>query len=236
MFLAIDAILTPAQAAALRTAAETLAFSDGRATAGRIAREIKANDQAVASADLDAIRARATDALMAHPVFTAAARPKAMTPLILSRYRDGQAYGTHVDDALMGGLRTDLSFTLFLSEPASYDGGALVVADALEERAFRPGAGSLILYPSTTLHRVEPIQRRQNRRRARNCHINAEPTRGTRLCLVGWVQSWIRDAGQREILFDLDRAIADVLAREGKSVLLDTLARTRSNLIRMWAA
>lgn len=218
MFLAIDAILTPAQAAALRTAAETLAFSDGRATAGRIAREIKANDQAVASADLDAIRARATDALMAHPVFTAAARPKAMTPLILSRYRDGQAYGIHVDDALMGGLRTDLSFTLFLSEPASYDGGALVVADALEERAFRPGAGSLILYPSTTLHRVEPV------------------TRGTRLCLVGWVQSWIRDAGQREILFDLDRAIADVLAREGKSVLLDTLARTRSNLIRMWAA
>jgi PKHD-type hydroxylase len=217
MFLAIDAILTPAEATALCTAAESLVFADGRATAGRIAREIKANDQAVASAELEAIRARVTDALMAHPVFVAAARPKAMTPLILSRYQGGQSYGTHVDDALMGGLRTDLSFTLFLSQPRSYDGGALVVADAIEERAFRLDAGSLILYPSTTLHRVEPV------------------SRGTRLCLVGWVQSWIRDAGQREILFDLDRAVAEVHAREGKSALLDTLTKTRSNLLRMWA-
>ncbi len=217
MFLAIDAILTEAEAAALRAVAETLAFADGRATAGRIAREIKANDQAVASADLEAIQARVTDALMAHPVFVAAARPKAMTPLILSRYRGGQSYGPHVDDALMGGIRTDLSFTLFLSDPDSYEGGALIVADTVEERAFRLGAGSLILYPSTTLHRVEPV------------------TRGTRLCLVGWVQSWIRDTAQREILFDLDCAIAEVHGREGKSALLDTLTRTRSNLLRMWA-
>lgn len=217
MFLAIDGILTAPEAAALRGAAETLDFADGRATAGRIAREIKANDQAVASPALDAIRAKATAALMAHPVFAAAARPKAMTPLILSRYREGQTYGMHVDDALMQGLRTDLSFTLFLSEPESYDGGALVVADTAEERAFRLAPGGLLLYPSTTLHRVEPV------------------TRGTRLCLVGWVQSWIRDAGQREILFDLDRAIADLLSRDGKTALVDTLTKTRSNLIRMWA-
>ena len=118
----------------------------------------------------------------------------------------------------MQGLRTDLSFTLFLSESESYDGGALVIADTAEERAFRLAPGALLLYPSTTLHRVERV------------------TRGTRLCLVGWVQSWIRDAGQREILFDLDRAIADLLAREGKTPLLDTLTKTRSNLIRMWAA
>lgn len=218
MFLAIDGILTPAETNALRGVAENLTFADGRATAGRIAQAIKANDQAVPSADLDAIRAKATAALMAHPVFAAAARPKAMTPLILSRYREGQTYGMHVDDALMQGLRTDLSFTLFLSDPDGYDGGALVVSDAVEERAVRLAPGSALLYPSTTLHRVEPV------------------TRGTRLCLVGWVQSWIRDAGQREVLFDLDRAIADVLAREGKSALLDTLTKTRSNLIRMWAA
>ncbi len=218
MILAIDGILTPAETAALRDAAGGLDFTDGRATAGRIARAIKANDQAVPSDDLDAIRAKATAALMAHPVFAAAARPKAMTPLILSRYREGQTYGMHVDDALMQGLRTDLSFTLFLSDPESYDGGALVVSDAVEERAFRLAPGSALLYPSTTLHRVEPV------------------TRGTRLCLVGWAQSWIRDAGQREVLFDLDRAIADVLAREGRSALLDTLTKTRSNLIRMWAA
>lgn len=217
MFLAIDGILTVAEAAALRGVAETLTFADGRATAGRIAREIKSNDQAEPSDDLDAIRAKVTEALMAHPVFAAAARPKAMTRLILSRYREGQTYGMHVDDALMQGIRTDLSFTLFLSDPDSYEGGALIVADTAEERAFKLSPGNLILYPSTTLHRVEPV------------------TKGTRLCLVGWVQSWIRDAGQREILFDLDRAIADVHAREGKSALLDTLTKTRSNLIRMWA-
>jgi PKHD-type hydroxylase len=217
MFLAIDAVLTPAETTALRRAAETLTFADGRTTAGRIARQTKANDQAVACPELEAIQAKVTEALMAHPVFAAAARPKAMTRLILSRYREGQTYGMHVDDALMQGIRTDLSFTLFLSEPESYDGGALVVADTAEERAFRLAPGSLILYPSTTLHRVDPV------------------TRGTRLAIVGWVQSWIRDAGQREILFDLDRAIADVLGREGKSALLDTLTKTRSNLLRMWA-
>ncbi|MCB2116722.1 MAG: Fe2+-dependent dioxygenase [Rhodobacteraceae bacterium] len=218
MFLVLDGVLTPAEAAALHGAAETLPFDDGRKTAGAIARAIKANDQAAPSEGLEAIRAKVAAALMAHPVFRSAARPKAMTPLILSRYRAGQTYGMHVDDALMQGLRTDLSFTLFLGEPETYDGGALVVADTAEERAFKLSAGSLILYPSTTLHRVEPV------------------TRGTRLCLVGWVQSWIRDAGQREILFDLDRAIAEILGREGKTSLLDTLSKTRSNLLRMWAA
>ena len=218
MFIAIDDVLNASEVAALKGAAETLSFADGRATAGKIARQIKANDQAVPSPELEAIQAKVTAALMAHPVFTSAARPKAMTKLILSRYREGQTYGMHVDDALMQGLRTDLSFTLFLNDLDSYEGGALITADTAEERAFKLGPGDLILYPSTALHRVEPV------------------TKGTRLCIVGWVQSWIRDAGQREILFDLDRAIAGVHAREGKSVLLDTLTKTRSNLIRMWAA
>ncbi|MGB3315799.1 MAG: Fe2+-dependent dioxygenase [Albidovulum sp.] len=218
MFIAIEGVLNANEVAALKGAAETLSFADGRATAGKIAREIKANDQAVPSPGLEAIQTKVTTALMAHPVFTSAARPKAMTKLILSRYREGQTYGMHVDDALMQGLRTDLSFTLFLNDPDSYEGGALIIADTAEERAFKLAPGDLILYPSTALHRVEPV------------------TAGTRLCIVGWVQSWIRDAGQREILFDLDRSIAEVHAREGKSALLDTLTKTRSNLIRMWAA
>ena len=98
-----------------------------------------------------------TAALMANPLFLSAARPRALTPLILSRYRQGQTYGLRVDDALMGGIRTDLSFTLFLAPPESYDGGALVVQDRIEERAIRLGPGDLVLYPSTTLHRVEPV-------------------------------------------------------------------------------
>lgn len=116
-----------------------------------------------------------------------------------------------------GGLRTDLSFTLFLCDPASHDGGALVTEDTLETRAIRPGAGDLILYPSTTLHRVEPV------------------TRGERLAVVGWVKSLIRRADQREILFDLDQAVEAAHALEGKSAQFDRLAKTRANLIRMWA-
>lgn len=217
MILALESVLAPAEAAVLCTEAEALAFGDGRATAGRYAREVKANDQATPSAARDAILARAEAALRAHPVFASAARPRAMTPLVLSRYREGQTYGLHVDDALMGGLRTDLSFTLFLSDPETYEGGELVIEDVLEPRALRLSAGDAILYPSTTLHRVAPV------------------TRGTRLAVVGWVESWIRDPSRREILFDLDRAVAEVHARDGRGALFDTLAKSRSNLLRMWA-
>lgn len=217
MILVLEAVLKPAEAAVLAAEAADLAFADGRATAGRHARAVKANDQALPSPARDAVLARAEAALRAHPVFASAARPRAMTPLILSRYREGQTYGLHVDDALMGGVRTDLSFTLFLSDPSGYDGGELVIEDTLESRAFRLSAGDAILYPSTTLHRVAPV------------------TRGVRLAVVGWVESWLRDPRQREILFDLDRAVAEIHARDGHSALFDTLAKTRSNLLRIWA-
>jgi PKHD-type hydroxylase len=218
MFLALQQVLKPGEVAALRAAAAALDFGDGRATAGRYVRDIKANDQARPSPDLEAVQAKVSTALMAHPVFASAARPRAMTKLIVSRYREGQTYGMHVDDALMHGVRTDLSFTLFLNDPESYEGGALVVADSAEERAFKLSAGDAILYPSSTLHRVEPVRA------------------GTRLCVVGWVQSWIRSDEQREILFDLDRSIASLFEAGGKSELFDTLCKTRSNLLRMWAA
>ncbi len=217
MILVLQEVLAPAEAAVLLRESAGLGFGDGRATAGRYAREVKANDQALPSTARDAILARAEAALRAHPVFASAARPRAMTPLMLSRYRQGQTYGLHVDDALMGGLRTDLSFTLLLSDPTGYDGGALVIEDTLEPRAFRLNAGDAILYPSTTLHRVTPV------------------TRGERIAIVGWVESWLRDPAQREILFDLDRAVAEVHARDGHCDLFNTLAKTRSNLLRIWA-
>lgn len=217
MFLVLPAVLSPAEAAVLVEAASDLPYDDGRTTAGRFVRDIKANDQAVATPERDAILSRVEQGLRAHPLFRAAARPKALTPLILSRYRAGQTYGLHVDDALMGGLRTDLSFTLFLADPDSYDGGALIVEDSLEARAIKLQAGDAILYPSSTLHRVDPV------------------TKGTRLAVVGWVQSLIRDPAQREMLFDLDQAVETVFARDGKSDLFDRLAKTRSNLLRLWA-
>ena len=214
--LVIGPLLPPADLAAVQEAAAALPFGDGRATAGRHAQGVKSNDQAQPGAELDAVLAKVEAALRAHSLFQSAARPKALTRLIVSRYNIGQTYGLHVDNALMQGLRTDLSFTLFLSDPESYDGGALVIEDHFEARAIKLSAGEVILYPSSTLHRVEPV------------------TRGTRLAVVGWVQSLIRDPAQREILFDLDQAVDACFAAEGKSAQFDRLSKTRSNLLRMW--
>lgn len=217
MFIAIGGVLDAHEAAAVREIAASLPFEDGRATAGRYAREVKRNDQAARSPERDAALKKVEAALLANETFAAAARPRRIARLLLSRYRPGQAYGAHVDDALMGGARCDLSFTLFLSKPESYAGGGLVVEDPLEERRVRLGAGDLILYPSNTLHRVEPV------------------TEGERLAVVGWATSWVRDPARREALFDLDLAIREVHARDGKTPLFDRLAKTRSNLLRMWA-
>ena len=216
MMLALDALFDRATLTALQQEAAALVFEDGGATAGRFAGTVKANDQAAASDIRDAIFSRVTQALHAHPVFASAARPAALTPMILSRYRAGQTYGLHVDNALMGGMRTDLSFTLFLSDPDSYEGGALILEDSFEAQVVKLPVGSVFLYPSTRLHRVEPVRS------------------GTRLAVVGWVQSHIRCAQQREVLFDLDRAIEALYAAEGKTPLFDTFAKTRSNLLRMW--
>ncbi len=214
--LVIQAVLSEAEVSVLQKAAQELRFDDGKKTAGRFVRDIKANDQAAASPERDALLAMVEQAVRNNPVFRAAARPKAMTPLMLSRYREGQTYGLHVDDAMMQGLRSDLSFTLFLADPSSYDGGALIIEDSLESREIKLAAGDMILYPTNTLHQVEPV------------------TRGTRLAVVGWVQSLLRDPAQREMLFDLDQACEAVFAQQGKSPLLDKLSKTRSNLLRMW--
>jgi len=217
MFLVIGNVLDEHEVAAVREAAAALTFEDGRATAGRFAREVKANAQAAASPERDAILAKVEAALMANPLFLAAARPRRIVRLLVSRYREGQTYGTHVDDAIMAGARTDLSFTLFLSEEAAYEGGALVVEDALEARSVKLAPGDMVLYPSNTLHRVEPV------------------SAGERLAVVGWAQSWVREPERREVLFDLEQSLTEVHAAQGKSALFDRLAKTRTNLLRMWA-
>lgn len=215
--LVIEGLVSAVEVSVMREAAGALRFGDGRATAGKFARDVKANDQAMASPELDAVLTHVERALAGNALFRSAARPRAMTRLILSRYRAGQTYGLHVDDALMQGLRTDLSFTLFLADPENYDGGALIIEDRFESRAIKLAAGDLILYPATTLHRVQEV------------------TRGERLAVVGWVQSLIRDGGQRDILFDLDQAVESEFVAHGKSEQFDLLAKTRSNLLRLWA-
>ncbi|MFO1090007.1 MAG: Fe2+-dependent dioxygenase [Hyphomicrobiales bacterium] len=218
MFLRIADALTETQVDSIveRLSVPGL-FEDGASTAGWHARAVKHNEQARTDTLTEALAAEVTAALLAHPVFASAARPKKFVRVLFSRYRPGMAYGTHVDDALMDGERTDLSFTLFLSDPATYEGGALIVEEPFGDRRIRLNRGELILYPSGSLHRVEPV------------------ARGERLAVVGWVRSVVRDAEAREMLFDLDQAVAAARTPDGASRVLDLLLKTRANLLRRWA-
>lgn len=219
MLLQIAQVLPPALLAQCQVLAEAGAqFVDGKETAGWHARERKHNLQARPDAALKAVFAQVEKALLAHELLIAAGRPKAIVRLLLSRYETGMSYGAHVDDAIMGGQRTDLSFTLFLNAPDRYEGGSLVIDEPAGERAFKMEPGALLLYPSTSLHRVEPV------------------SSGTRLVIVGWIRSLVRDAQEREILFDLERIIAAQRAKQTQDgATLELLLKTRSNLLRRWA-
>lgn len=203
----------------MREAAAAIAFRDGRASAGAQARLVKANEQAEPGDPVaDRIKEAVAHAVMSHAEFRLAQRPKRVSGVILSRYSPGMEYGTHVDHPLSGGdMRRDVSFTLFLSEPETYEGGALTIIDGGGEREFRLPAGGLIAYPATSVHRVSKV------------------TRGERLAVVGWAQSMIRDAGRRELLYDLNVARLDLFEKHGKSENSDKLAKCAANLFRMWA-
>ena len=217
MQIVIGNLLSAADLKTVRTALKAARFVDGRATAGFAARRVKNNEQVDASdRSLDKIRQLVTERILGHEIFRMAVRPKALTPLLFARYEKGKNYGSHVDDAMMGALRTDVSFTLFLSDPKTYSGGELVIESAAGEDAYKPPAGSLVAYPTTALHRV------------------AHVTRGERLVCVGWARSLIRDAAKRELLFDLDSARRAMFKREGKSAEYDLVAKSTANLMRMW--
>lgn len=217
MQLVIADVLSAEDAAEIRAALAHAPFEDGARTAGWNARLVKDNEQARDSATLRLLRERVEGAIGKNELFGLAVRPKALTPLVFSRYGGGQAYGSHVDNPLMGGIRTDVSFTLFLAEPEAYDGGELVIESPSGEDAVKLPAGHMVVYPSTALHRVEPV------------------TRGERVAAVGWAQSHIRDAAQRELLFDLETARRRLFDRLGKTEDLDLLAKSAANLVRMWA-
>jgi PKHD-type hydroxylase len=210
-------LLDPETVAALRAALGEGPFEDGRKTAGWHARLVKNNLQAGDAPLLKGVIRKIEAALAANEVFQAAALPRDIVSIMINRYDEGMEYGAHVDDALMHGKRTDVSFTIFLSAPEDYDGGDLVVSGMDAERAVKLPPGFAVVYPSGALHRVEKV------------------TRGSRLAAVGWVRSLVRRPDQREILFDLSRSVKDVFEREGKSPLFDSLTQTRTRLLRMWA-
>lgn len=191
-------------------------FIDGRVTAGWSARLVKNNEQAKSDDALDELRATLEKRILGNEVFQLAAQPKVLTPILISRYAPGRRYGTHVDDPLMSGVRTDLSFTLFLSEPDTYEGGELVMETSSGEQPYKLPAGAMIVYPSTTLHCVRPVET------------------GLRVAAVGWVRSYIRSAECREILFDLETARREMFQREGKTPAFDLLSKCSSNLLRLW--
>jgi PKHD-type hydroxylase len=218
MQMTIAGVLAPDDLSLIRAAFDTAAFVDGRETAGWAAKGVKNNLQAKAGdAAMDAARALVKERLLAHGLFAMAARPKQLSNLLFARYELGMAYGAHVDDALMGGLRSDISFTLFIDEPETYEGGELVMETSAGETAVKAPAGALFIYPSTTLHRV------------------AKLNSGVRRVCVGWAQSFVRSAEQREILFDLDTARRAVFNASGKNAEFDLVSKSLANLMRMWA-
>ncbi len=218
MILQIADLLAPHELALLcdDLRADEDSFISGKATAGWAAREVKHNDQSSGQAAKAAI-AHVREALMDNSVFLAAVRPKEVFGLLVSRYREGMSYGTHADNPLMNGKRTDLSFTVFLNAPEDYEGGELVIDSNDGDHSIKLPAGSVVVYPSTSLHRV------------------TEVTRGQRLVVVGWVRSFIRNAEQREILFDLEQVVTGLRAANAERAILDRIFKTRNNLIRLWA-
>jgi PKHD-type hydroxylase len=211
-------LMDKATVASLIALMERAGFVDGRTTAGEMAAQVKNNNQ-VDNDDplMPQMRQILNECLEKSYLFHSAARPRHVRPALFSRYVPGMEYGNHVDEAIMNGMRMDLAFTLFLSDPDSYDGGELVIDNPTGEQEIKLPAGSAVLYPATSLHRVAPV------------------TRGQRLAAVTWIRSMLRDAGQREIIFDLDRIYEALFKRDGKTLETDLLAKTQSNLLRMWA-
>ncbi|MFM7286751.1 MAG: Fe2+-dependent dioxygenase [Cyanobium sp.] len=193
------------------------AWRPGVETAGWHAREVKNNHQLDRGSALHQQLATAVqEQLEAQPLVQAAAFPRRIHGVLFSRSGVGEGYGRHVDNAWMAGGRTDLSFTVWLSEPDTYQGGELVLESPYGEETFRLPAGHALVYPSTLLHRVEPV------------------SHGERMVAVGWIESRIRQADQRELLFELDTARRALFARSGKDDVFDLISRSYSNLLRAW--
>ncbi len=197
---------------------------DGRATAGAQAQRVKDNQQLDQDDPLVAQLGNwILEALGRHELFLSAALPLKVLPPRFNRYAGGGSYGAHIDNAVFSvpgsphRIRSDLSATLFFSDPDEYDGGELIVEDTYGTQRVKLPRGHMLLYPGTSLHRVAPV------------------TRGARIASFFWVQSLVRDDGQRGLLFQLDRAIQALRARDADAPELSSLLGVYHNLVRRWA-
>lgn len=193
-------------------------FLDGGRTAGKTARAVKKNLQADPKASSVVAAARLVEgALRKHPLVANAAHPDKLSNIIISRYDAGMTYGSHVDNAFIQGTRTDLSFTLFLSDPADYDGGELVLQKHDGDDVIKLPQGSVYIYPSHEIHYVAPV------------------TRGVRYAAVGWIQSRVKSDEHRTVLFDLYLALQQMADNEENKQARLQILKVRNNLMRMWA-
>lgn len=224
MLIEIEALLSTAELDEVRRQLLAQPWVDGKVTAGVQSAQVKANrqldeDNPLARQLGELILRRLSD----NALFMSAALPKRIYPPLFNRYGGGEAFGFHVDNAIRGikgvreRVRTDLSATLFLADPASYDGGELVIRDTFGEQRVKLPAGHLVLYPGSSLHRVEPV------------------TRGERLASFFWIESLVREDGQRQMLLDMDVAIQRLTAQGADDQSLLELTGVYHNLLRRWS-
>ncbi|MEO1302117.1 MAG: Fe2+-dependent dioxygenase [Myxococcota bacterium] len=217
-FFIDDVLDRPTFEAIAETLRDERLFEDGRSTARGVAKSVKNNEQARSS---DGVIRAALEmiekALWSNADFQAAAIPEKIARITLSRYTEGMRYGEHVDEAFISGVRTDLSFTLFLSDPESYVGGELVIRRHDGDESVKLPSASLYLYPSNSLHSVSTVES------------------GIRLAAVGWVRSRVRSDEQRAVLYDLHQALRQLPRDDATQGLRLNLLRARNSLLRMWA-
>lgn len=224
MLLHIPQVLTKDEVAEIRQALDAEGWVDGLQTSGVQASEIKRNRQlAVDSPAFAPLSQRIAAALSRHPLFVAAALPKHILPPMFNRYENGGEYGNHIDNAIQTDrfsgqkIRTDVSTTVFLSEPEEYEGGILVAEDSYGAHEVKLAAGDAIVYPSTSLHRVEPV------------------TKGVRVASFLWTQSLVRDPWRRAMLFDLDMTILKLRGQIGNTPEVVALTGHYHKLLQQWA-
>lgn len=225
MLITIPEVLTAKAATDLRDQIIAAEWIDGNATSGAGAASVKHNRQLPEDADVTRqAQAQVTAALMDNAAFLSAALPHSVFPPLFNRYGPGEDFGLHVDNAIRfhgqsgARIRTDLSCTLFLTDPGTYEGGELEIEGHLGPARYKLPAGHAILYPSTSLHRVTPV------------------TRGERISCFFWLQSLVADNAAREMLYELDQSVQSLTAERGKSdAQVLRLTAIYHNLVRRWA-
>ncbi len=222
MLLPIPGVLKADEAALARSWLADARFVDGRLSAGAAARRVKSNQELEAGApELERLNRLVMENLARHPVYRAGALPLHAASPSYARYRPGMAYGDHLDDPIMGAggvmYRSDIAITVFLNAPEEYDGGELVIRTPAADQEVKLPAGDAVLYPATSIHRVNPV------------------TRGERLVAVTWVQSLVRDAARRELLYGLNAAREKLLQSAPEAAETAQVNAAYLNLIRMWS-